>query len=99
MPEAGGAVIIDHADGLHEGIDNGASDKFESPLFQIPTHGVGFLAGGWQNGIGCPAVNDRFAIYEGPKMITEAAEFLHDFQIRLGIGDGGFDLQSISNDA
>ncbi len=30
--EAGGAVVVDHAGGLHEGVDDDGADKFEAAL-------------------------------------------------------------------
>lgn len=34
-------VIVDHSDGLHEGITNGWADKIEAALFQIFAHQTG----------------------------------------------------------
>jgi len=40
-------VVIDHADGLHQGVADGGSDEFESPFAHIFAHGYGFRARGF----------------------------------------------------
>ncbi len=34
-------MVIDHADGLHEGVADGGADEFEAALFEGFAHGIG----------------------------------------------------------
>lgn len=47
IPEAGDGVIVDHADGLHEGVTDGGADEAEAAFFQVFAHGVGYPSGSW----------------------------------------------------
>ena len=40
MSEAGNEVVIDHSDGLHEGVADGGSYEFESPFLEFFAHGA-----------------------------------------------------------
>src|SRR4030081_2449730 len=48
IAEAGGGVVVDHADRLHEGVANGAADEAKPAFFQVFAHRVGHLGGGWE---------------------------------------------------
>ena len=41
VPEAGHQMVIDHTDGLHEGVDDGGADKAEAVLFERFEEGLG----------------------------------------------------------
>jgi hypothetical protein len=41
MPEAAHQMVVDHAGGLHVGVDDGATDKFEPALLEVFADGVG----------------------------------------------------------
>ena len=40
VPEAGNEVVVDHSDGLHEGIANGGSYELEAAFLEFFTHGA-----------------------------------------------------------
>lgn len=35
VPEAGDEVVVDHADGLHVSVDDGAADEFEAAPLEV----------------------------------------------------------------
>src|SRR5450755_1500471 len=42
VAEAGGGVVVDQADGLHESVTDGGADEAEAAIFQVFAHGVGY---------------------------------------------------------
>ena len=92
VAEAGGGVVVDHADRLHEGIADGAADEAKAAFFQVFAYGVGDLGGGWEADMSFPRVLDGLAVYEGPDVFVEGAEFFLDLQKGFCVADGGLDL-------
>src|ERR1700680_5009520 len=54
VAEAGGGVVVDHADGLHERVADGGADEAEATFFHVFAYGVGHLGGGWKSGMSFP---------------------------------------------
>lgn len=42
VAEAAGEVVVDHADALHVGVDDGGADELESPLLEVSAGDFGF---------------------------------------------------------
>jgi hypothetical protein len=40
IPEAADQMVVDHADGLHEGVANRGADELEAVVFQRFAHGM-----------------------------------------------------------
>lgn len=98
VSKAIGRMIIDHANGLHEGITNRRADEHEAPAFQLSTDGIrnrrvaGNVA--WR----FPAIGDRSAVNECPDILIKAADLLLDQKKSLRIGNGRLNLKSVPND-
>ena len=69
-------MVIDHAGGLHMGVDNRRSDELEATLFEIFTQGVRLAAGGRIIFQGFKTIDDRLAANEAPDVRVEAAELI-----------------------
>ena len=99
VAEAGGGVVVDHADGLHESVADGGADEAEAAFFQVFAYGVGYLGGGWEAGMSFPRVLNGLAVHEGPDVFVEGAEFFLDLQESFCVADGGLDFQAIAYDS
>ena len=87
MPETVDGVVVDHADGLHEGIADRGADKPEAALFQLLAHC--FRSRGFGRDIrqAFPVVAYRFVVDELPDIRIETAEFRLNLEKCLGIGN------------
>src|SRR5204863_4969495 len=92
-------VIVDHADRLHKGIADGRADEFEAALEEILAKGIGF--GGLRRHLSraVATIEHRSAADEAPDVRIEAAELPLHGEKRLGVADGGVDLQPVAHDA
>lgn len=99
MAEAICGVVIDHADGLHEGVADGGADEAEAAFFQVFAHGVGYWRECRKAREFFPIILQWLAVYEVPDVHVEGAEFFLDLQEGLGVADGGFDFQAVADDA
>src|SRR5438105_14767332 len=92
-------MIVDHADGLHKRITNGAADKLEAAFLQVLANGVGFgsLVGHFLDGL--PSVLLGFLADKVPNVSIKSAELALNRQKRSGVLYGGIDLECVSNDA
>ncbi len=99
MAEAGGDVVVDQADGLHEGVADSRADEGEAAFFEVFAESVGFgRAGG--DGVACVAqIYFGLAVDELPEVAVEAAEIFLDLEQGVGVFDGGGDLESVADDA
>ena len=71
-------MIVNHADGLHEGIADRGTDKLETAFCQILAESIG-------NGSTCSNCLTFFAfqrltIYKSPDVLVEAAKLALDFK-------------------
>src|SRR5439155_8928320 len=92
-------MIVDHADGLHEGIANGAADKLEAAFLQILAHGIGFGSFVGHLLDGFPSVLLGLMADKFPNVSIKSAELVLNGQKCFGVLYGGIDLESVSNDA
>ena len=88
VSKAIGRMIVDHADGLHEGIADRRADEGEAPAFQVPTHGIGDRRVAGNIFRGFPAIADGPVLDELPDIVVKAAGFFLDEQKGLRIGNG-----------
>lgn len=92
-------MVIDEADGLHIGVDDGGADEFEAAFFEILADFFGKWSDGGNLLDGLPVVDDGLAVDESPKILVEGAEFLLDCKKAVGVGDGGGDFEAVFDDA
>ena len=78
-------VIVDHADRLHEGIAYGSAHEREAPLLQVFAHSVRLYCAARYLLVRFPGVPLRITRDEFPDVGVKAAEFLLDFEKRLGV--------------
>src|SRR5712691_4225532 len=99
MPVAGHQMIVDHADGLHEGVDDGRPDEFEAAareLLRYPPRHLGLRR---YLRRGAETVHLGLAVEKIPKQPRKAWTLLHHLEIGARGQDGAFDLQPIAHDA
>lgn len=92
-------MVIDHAGGLHVGVADRGTDKFEAALFEVFTKGIGFGTGGRVVFHGAEFVDDGGSIDKAPDIGIKGAESFLDFKKVFGVVDGGFDFGPITDDA
>jgi len=68
-------MIVDHADGLHQGIANGWAHKGKSPFAHVLAHDFGFRAGGGNLIQIFPVVLDGTMIHKLPNVVVKASKF------------------------
>lgn len=92
-------MVIDHADSLHVGVANGATDKPEAAFAEVSTHGVGLLGGsGDLRSVG-EVICLGHTFYKLPDVFGEGPELALRGEEGLRIGYCALNLQSVSNDA
>jgi hypothetical protein len=91
-------VVVDHPHGLHERIDNRASNEPEPPLSQVFRERIA-LARTRRNLRGAsPPVGERLASHKLPDVGIKRAEGMLDCEECLCVRHGGVDLQAVSDD-
>src|SRR2546422_4013366 len=99
VAKASGEVVVDQADGLHEGVTDSGTDKFEAALTQVCAQGVGFACLRGDLPQVFPGVFDWPAADKAPEIGVEAAEFLLHGQEGFGVLNGGGDFEPVADDA
>jgi hypothetical protein len=97
MPKTRDYMVVDHSDGLHEGITDRRTDEAKAFLFQIAAHGIGLLRRGWNLSEILPVIDDRLMIDELPEVCIKASMSLLNSEKGPGVLYGGFNLQTIAN--
>src|ERR1700733_1438694 len=92
-------MIVDHADCLHERVDNGRPAKLEAALGEILRHGLRYFGLGRHLAPAAKAVHLRPAVDEIPQQFGEAGAFLHDLEPSACRDNGALDLRAIAHDA
>jgi hypothetical protein len=67
-------VIVDHPGGLHVGVANRRTDKFESALLQVFAQRIRFRAGRRIVFEPSQLMHDRFSVNEAPDISVEATK-------------------------
>ena len=91
-------MVVDHANGLHEGITNRRPHELEPPLPQIPAHGFGLRSAGGYIGHPGPRVLHGLSPDKPPDVAVKAAELFLHLQEGLGVGDSCGDFALVSDD-
>ncbi len=99
MAKAAGQMIVDHADGLHVGIENGAAQKPEAQLFHLAGDGIGERRVGGHFPNGFPVVDERTPVGEAPDPVAESAVARRRFQKDPGVVYRAFDFAAVADDA
>ena len=85
VPKAIDGVIVDHPDGLHEGVADGRAGEAEASAFEVFAHGVGLGGFGRDLFDRFPRVAFRLAVDELPDVRIEAGELIANGQVGLGV--------------
>src|SRR5579884_2916279 len=78
-------VIVDHADGLHEGVADRRTDKAETAAAQRAAERDRFRRGGRHLVRRAPGVLPRRAVHEPPEEAVEAALLLYECEYRARV--------------
>src|SRR3989344_2658154 len=92
-------MVVDHAHGLHVGIDDGRAHEAETTQFQIFRQRVGFAGVRGKAFQRAPMVHARSPADEAPHVAVERTEFFLHRQERPRIRDGGRYFQAIAHNA
>ena len=92
-------MIIDHAGGLHEGVDNGGAHKIKARFLQGLGHGFRFRGGDGDLGQCLPPILDRPAVDELPEKLRERDALIPQSEEPPGIADDGMNFQAIPDNA
>ena len=80
VAEAGGEVVVDHAGGLHVGVDDGGADEVEAAVFEVFAEGVGEGGAGGDFFEGLPGILEGAArLTKAPDVGVEGGEFVPGF--------------------
>ena len=92
-------MVVEDADGLHEGVADRGANEFEAALLEVFAHlfrdgdGVAFFGGGGGSG-------ERFcSTHEAPDVFVEGAEFALSGEEGAGVEDDRVDFEAIANNA
>src|SRR5687768_16216336 len=99
MPKTPDEVVIDHADGLHEGIADGGPDEREAASTQILAQPIRVSRTCRHLRPCAPMVLAWLPIDEAPHIGIEAAECCLHGEECPSIANGGIDFQSVAHDA
>src|SRR5262245_24214287 len=99
VPVAADHVVVDHAGGLHEGIDDARPDEFESAPRQLLRHRARNRR--FRRHLGCrtETIDLRLAVDEVPDQPREAGALLHRVEIGARGEDRALDLHAVAHDA
>lgn len=78
-------MIVDHADGLHQGVADGRADKVASALFEVFTHSIRLLGIGRYLSQRCPGILPGRPVHIAPEERVKRAELLLNLQDGPGI--------------
>src|SRR3954451_1863037 len=91
-------MVIDHADGLHVSVTDGAADEVEATLLQVLAQCIGGRRARRNLFRRSPRTLYRFAVHETPNIGIEAPEHLLNLQEGTSITHCGLDLQAVAHD-
>src|SRR4051812_44164787 len=90
-------MVIDHANGLHVSVTDGAADEIEAALLQVLAQCIGRRGARGNLFWRLPRILYRLAVYETPKISIEAPEQLLDLQEGTCITYCGLDFQAVTH--
>ncbi len=92
-------MVVDHADRLHEGIDDGRPDEFEAVAEKFLGHRPRFIGFGRRPRAAAEFVVDRLAADVRPKHVGKSRPAFHDLEPCARRADRAFDLGAVAHDA
>ena len=92
-------VVVYEPGGLHECVDDCGPNEAKAALLEVLADGVGDFCADDHFACGVQVRLQGLAVDEAPDVVVEAAKFLLDFEEGLSVGDGGTDLQTVTDDA
>src|SRR6185312_12067077 len=99
MAEASREVVVDHADRLHEGVDDGRADELEAARRQFLRQLARDVGLGRNLFRRLEAVDLRPAVNEAPQQRRETRALLHDLEIAARGENRALDLGTVAHDA
>ena len=91
-------MVVDHANPLHEGVDDGGTNKAEPPAFHVFRDAVAERSRGWHFTKVGEVVDLRVAIDKSPEIGIETALLLLKVENGAGIAAGAVDFQPVAYD-
>jgi len=92
-------VVIDHAHGLHVGVDDGRPDEVETPTLEVLAEPRRLLGDSGDLRERRKVILPWLSSDESPLVGGEATQLVLELQEGLGILDGGLDLQPVADNA
>ena len=97
-PPASRDMVVDHADPLHEGVDDGRTDKAEPPAFHVFRDAVAERGRGRHFTKVGEVVDLRTAMNKSPEIGIEAALLVLNVENGAGIAAGAVDFQPVADE-
>ena len=97
-PPASRDMVVDHADPLHEGVDDGGTDKAEPPAFHVFRDAVAERGRGRHFTKVGEVFDLRAAIAESSEIGIETALLVLNVEIGAGIAAGAVNFQPVADD-
>lgn len=91
-------MVIDHADGLHVGVDGRGAHEFEAALFEVERPAEGFIGRNGDITHFSDVVADGFPSHPVPHVFGKSSEFFSYFKKAFCVIDGRFDFETITDD-
>ena len=98
-PPASRDMVFDHADPLHEGVDDGGTDKAEPLAFHVFRDAVAERGRGRHFTKVSEVVDLRVAIYKSSEIGIETALLFLKVENGAGIAAGAVDFQPVADDS
>src|SRR5712691_4280645 len=99
MPVAGDEVVVDHADRLHEGVDDRRPAEFEALRFQILRNSLRQRRLSRNLPPALETINERLAVREVPQIRGKARALFHDLKPGAGRQNGAVDFQLVAHNS
>ena len=81
-------MIIDHADRLHVGVDDGGADEIEPAFFQVLADGFSERGEGGDFAEVFSVIDDGGVVDPAPEVVVERAAFLYQLEDGKSIAAG-----------
>lgn len=92
-------VVVDDADGLQEGVDDGGADEGEAAFFEVARNFYRERREGGDLGKVAKFILKRTIFHEAPQMLSGANSRVLHGEPRLGIFAESVDFESIADDS
>src|SRR6185295_9022100 len=99
VPVAGDEVVVHHADGLHEGVNDRRPTEFEAALFQLFGYFLRKRCFDRNLALGAEAIDARLTVHKIPQKGGEARTLFHHLEPSARRQNGAVDFHLVSHDA